>query len=69
MTKSNDRSLELFQEAMRMSYKFSLWMAIIISIVAGSLSYCIIKYNTAQEFKIEATQDNNINSTQEVKNG
>lgn len=62
--------VELFKEAMRMSYKFTLYMFIIISLVLGLLSYCIIRYNSDKVISTEitATQADNNNTTQEVNN-
>ena len=62
--------VELFKEAMRMSYKFTLYMFIIISLVLGLLSYCIIRYNNDKVISTEitATQADNNNTTQEVNN-
>lgn len=62
--------IELFKEAMRMSYKFTLYMFIIISLVLGLLTYCIIKYNSDKVINTEitATQADNENTTQEVNN-
>ena len=61
---------ELFKEAMRMSYKFTLYMFAIISLLLGLLSYCIIRYNSDKTISIEttATQTDTENSTQEIKN-
>lgn len=62
--------LELFKEAMRMSYKFTLYVLVILSILLGLLSYCIIVYNSDKVIttEITATQTDNENSTQEVNN-
>ena len=62
--------VELFKEAMRMSYKFTLYMFIIISLVLGLLSYCIIRYNSDKVISTEitATQADNNNTMQEVNN-
>lgn len=59
--------IELFKEAMRMSYKFTLYMFIIISLALGILSYCIIRYNSDKVISTEATQADNNNIEQEVK--
>ena len=61
--------IEIFKEAMRMSYKFTLNMVIILSILLGLLSYCIIKYNSDKIINIEttATQTDSDNSVQEVR--
>ena len=61
---------DLFKEAMRMSYKFTLYMVSIISLLLGILTYCIIKYNSDKVINIEttATQTDSDNSVQEVKN-
>ena len=63
-------NLELFKEAMRMSYRFTLCMSIVLSILLGLLSYCIIVYNSDKVIttEITATQTDNENSTQEVRN-
>lgn len=62
-------NLEVFKEAMRMSYKFVLIMTTLIGIIFSTISFCIIKYNTTSEISIEATQSDSNNSKQEVKNG
>ena len=61
---------ELFKEAMRMSYKFTLYVLIVLCILLGGLSYCIIKYNSDKTISIEttATQTDTENSTQEIRN-
>ena len=61
--------IEIFKEAMKMSYKFTLNMIIILSVLLGLLSYCIIKYNSDKIINIEttATQTDSDNSAQEVR--
>lgn len=62
--------IEIFKEAMKMSYKFTLYVLIILSLVLGLLSYCIIRYNSDKVISTEitATQADNNNTTQEVNN-
>lgn len=62
-------NLELFKEAMKMSYRFVLILTSLISIVFATISFCVIKYNTTSEINIEATQNDSNNSKQEVNNG
>ncbi len=61
--------IELFKEAMKMSYKFTLYVLVILSLLLGLLSYCIIKYNSDKIINIEttATQTDSDNSVQEVR--
>lgn len=61
--------IELFKEAMRMSYKFTLYVLVILSLLLGILTYCIIKYNSDKIINIEttATQTDSDNSVQEVR--
>lgn len=63
-------NLELFKEAMRMSYRFTLYVLIILSLLLGLLSYCIIRNNSDKIINIEttATQTDTENSTQEIRN-
>lgn len=59
--------LEIFAEAIKMSLKFTLILSIIICSIFCTTIYLIL--NKEESISIQATQDDNTNSKQEIING
>lgn len=64
---NKSEELKIFAEAIKMGLRFTLALcAILCGVLGGALYYTL---NSEQKVSIEAEQENNTNSIQEVVNG